>query len=150
MVLLTHNATSADGDYQGITIPGLTVTVEDNDTAQVMGLMVEPGNGQLVVEWTAVANATGYEVQWKSDSQGYNNSGRRAVIGSGSTTSHTIPNLNNGTEYTVRMRATRIGANKGPYSAEVMDAGDADGGGRRQIGADGHGRGFQRHIHGGP
>ena len=32
-VSLTHNAASIDGDYQGITIAGLTVTVEDDDTA---------------------------------------------------------------------------------------------------------------------
>ena len=121
MVSLTHNAASSDGDYQGIGIAGVTVTVNDNDTAQVLGLMIEPGNAQLVVGWTAVANATGYQVQWKSGGQGYNNSGRRAVISSGSTTSHTIGSLSNGTEYTVRVRATRTGANDGPYSAEVLE-----------------------------
>ena len=121
MVTLTHNAVSTDGDYQGITIAGLTVTAEDNDTAQVMGLMVESGNAQLVVEWTAVANATGYEVQWKADGDGYNNNSRRAVISSGSTTTHTISSLSNGTEYTVRVRATRTGANNGAYSAEVLE-----------------------------
>ena len=121
MVSLTHNAASSDGDYQGIGIAGLTVTVNDNDTAQVLGLMVEPGNAQLVVEWTAVANATGYQVQWKSGGESYNNGGRRAIISSGSTTSHTIPSLTNGTEYTVRVRATRTGANAGAYSAEALE-----------------------------
>ena len=120
-VTLTHSATSTDTDYQGIMIAGVTVTVNDNDTAQVTGVMIEPGNGQLMVEWTAVANATGYEVQWKSSGQSYNNSGRQATVGSGSTTSHTISSLNNGTEYTVRMRATRTGANNGAYSAEVLE-----------------------------
>ena len=120
-VSLTHSAASSDGDYDGITIAGLTVTVEDNDTAQVTGVMIEPGNAQLVVEWTAVANATGYHVQWKSGGQGYNNSGRRATIASGSTTSHTISSLNNGTEYTVRVRATRTGASNGAYSSEVLE-----------------------------
>ena len=119
-VTLTHSATSNDTDYHGIIISGLTVTVEDNDTAQVMGVMVEPGDGQLAVEWTGVGNATGYEAQWKSGGQSYNDSGRQATISSGSTTSHTIPNLTNGTEYTVRVRATRTGANPGAYSAEVM------------------------------
>ena len=120
-VSLTHSAASSDGDYDGITIAGLTVTVEDNDTAQVTGVMIEPGNAQLVVEWTAVANATGYHVQWKSGGQGYNNNSRRATIASGSTTSHTISSLNNGTEYTVRVRATRTGASNGAYSAEVLE-----------------------------
>ena len=121
MVSLTHNAVSSDGDYQGITIAGVMVTVNDNDTAQVLGLMVEPGNAQLVVGWTAVANATGYQVQWKSGGQGYNTSGRQATISSGSTTSHTISSLTNGTEYTVRVRATRTGANAGAYSSEVLE-----------------------------
>ena len=118
-VTLTHSATSTDTDYQGIMIAGVTVTVEDNDTAQVTGVMVEPGNGQLGVEWTAVANATGYEVQWKSSGQSYNNSGRQATVGSGSTTSHTISSLSNGTAYTVRVTATRTGANDGLPSEEV-------------------------------
>ena len=121
LVTLTHAATSSDGSYSGITIDSVAVTVEDNDTAQVTGLMVEPGNAQLVVQWTEVDNATGYQVQWKSGGQSYNNSGRQATIGSGSTTSHTITSLTNGTEYTVRVRATRTGANNGPYSAEVME-----------------------------
>ena len=120
MVSLTHTAASSDGDYDGIGIAGLTVTVNDNDTAQVTGLMIEPGNAQLAVQWARVANATGYEVQWKSGGQNYNNI-RRATIGSGSTTSHTISSLNNGTAYTVRVRATRTGANDGAYSAEVME-----------------------------
>ena len=66
------------------------MTVEDNDTAQVTGVMVEPGNGQLVVSWTAVDNATGYKVQWKSGVEGYNTGNRQAVTASGTTTSRTI------------------------------------------------------------
>ena len=120
-VALTHSAASADGDYGSITIAGVAVTVEDNDTAQVTGVMVEPGNGQLVVSWTAVDNATGYKVQWKSGGESYNTGDRQAVISSGTTTSHTIPNLSNGTEYTVQVSATRTGANEGPASDEVME-----------------------------
>ena len=121
IVSLTHSAVSSDGDYHDIMIAGLTVTVADNDTAQVTGLMIEPGNAQLVVGWSEVANASGYQVQWKSGGQSYNNSGRRDFISSGSTTSHTISSLSNGTEYTVRVRATRTGANNGAYSAEVLE-----------------------------
>ena len=121
MVSLTHNAASSDSDYDGITITGLTVTVADNDTARVTGVTVEPGNAQLVVGWSEVANASGYHVQWKSGGQSYNNNSRRDFISSGSTTSHTISSLSNGTEYTVRVRATRTGANNGAYSAEVLE-----------------------------
>ena len=116
-VTLQHTATSTDSDYGGIAIDDVSVTVEDNDTAKVTGVTVTAGNAQLEVEWTAVSNATGYQVQWKSGSQNYSNS-RGATISSGSTTSHTIAGLANGTEYTVRVRATRTGFNDGAYSTE--------------------------------
>ena len=89
------------------------------DLAQVMGVGVVPGNAQLVVTWTAVDNATGYTVQWMSGGQGYNIGDRQATVTSGSTTRYTIPSLTNGTEYTVRVIATRTGATDGPPSAEV-------------------------------
>ena len=117
-VALTHSAASADNDYSGIAIDEVAVTVSDNDTARVTGLTVAPGNAQLVMNWTAVDNATGYKVQWKSGSQGYNTGSRQFTVTSGSTTSHTITGLANGTEYTVRVSATRTGANDGPPSAE--------------------------------
>ena len=89
--------------------------------AQVMGLMVELGDMQLVVNWTALDNATGYRVQWKSGVQDYNTGDRQAVIRSGSTIRHTIESLSNGTAYTVQVTATKTGANDGPPSAEVME-----------------------------
>ena len=136
-VALTHSAASADSGYSGITIAGVAVTVTDNDTAQVLGVSVTPGNAQLVVTWTAVDNATGYTVQWTSGSQAYNTGDRQATVTSGSTTRYTIPSLTNGTPYTVRVIATRTGANDGPPSAEVTsfaqvtltwDAPSSDGG----------------------
>ena len=87
--------------------------------AQVMGVGVVPGNAQLVVTWTAVDNATGYTVQWTSSGQGYNTGDRQATVTTGSTTRYTIPSLTNGTEYTVRVIATRTGANDGPPSDEM-------------------------------
>ena len=89
------------------------------DLEQVMGVGVVPGNAQLVVTWTAVDNATGYTVQWKSGGQGYNTTNRQATVTSGSTTSHTITGLANGTEYTVQVSATRTGSNDGPPSDEM-------------------------------
>ena len=89
------------------------------DLAQVMGVGVAPGNAQLVVTWTAVSNATGYTVQWMSSGQGYNIGDRQATVTSGSTTRYTIPSLTNGTEYTVRVIATRTGADDGPPSDEM-------------------------------
>ena len=105
-------------DYGSVPADEVAVTVNDNDTAQVMRVMVEPGDAQLVVEWTAVDNATGYKVQWKSGSEDYDTGNRQFTVTSGSTTRYTIPNLTNGTEYTVRVIATRTGANDGPPSSE--------------------------------
>ena len=116
-VLLTHSATSTDSEYSGIEITEVAVTVTDNDTAQVTGVTVTPGNTQLAVSWTAVDHATGYKVQWKSGSEGYNTDDRQAVVTPSSTTSHTIQGLNNGAEYTVQVIATRT--NDGPPSVEM-------------------------------
>ena len=105
----------------GVVTGTVTVDVTDNDTAQVTGVTVDAGDAQLVVNWTAVDNATGYTVQWKSGGQGYNTGDRQATVTPGSTTSHTIAGLANGTEYTVRVIATRTDANDGPPSAEVTE-----------------------------
>ena len=121
-VTLTHSAASTDTGYSGITIAGVVVTVRDNDTAQVTGVTVDAGDdAQLVVTWTAVDTATGYTVQWKSGGQGYNTGDRQATVTPGSTTSHTIEGLANGTAYTVRVIATRTDAADGPPSAEVTE-----------------------------
>ena len=93
--------------------------MSDNDTARVTGVSVAPGDARLLVSWTAVANATGYRVQWKSGGQGYNTGDRQATVASGSTTSQPIEGLANGTQ-TVRVSATRTDANDGPPSTEVM------------------------------
>ena len=79
-VTLTHSAASADNDYGSIAIDEVAVTVNDNDTAQVTGVSVTSGNAQLVVNWAAVDNATGYQVQWKSGSQNYNTGSRQFTV----------------------------------------------------------------------
>ena len=150
-VALTHSAASADSGYNGIAIAGVAVTVNDNDTAQVTGVGVAPGNAQLVVTWTAVDNATGYTVQWTSGSQAYNTGDRQATVTSGSTT-HTITGLANGTEYTVQVSATRTGANDGPPSDEMTGTPTVPtaAGITVSTGADGDGAGLDRgRLHGG-
>ena len=105
-VTITHTAVSADANYHGITVSDLTVNVIDNDTPQVTGVWTQPGDPHLVVNWTATDKATGYKVQWKASGDNYNTYSRSATITGGSATTHTIPNLTNGTEYTVRVTAT--------------------------------------------
>ena len=149
-VALTHSAASADNDYSGIAIDEVAVTVSDDDTARVTGVSVTPGDARLAVNWTAVDNATGYKVQWKSVGQDYNTGDRQFTIPSGTTTSHTITSLANGTEYTVRVSATRTGANDGPPSAEETGHADRAGCHGVEDGADGDGAGHDRgRLHGG-
>ena len=80
---------------------------------QVPGVMITPGTGQLAVAWEAVTNADGYKVQWKAGAETFADAataGREAIVSSGSTTSHTITGLTNGTAYDVQVIATRTNA----------------------------------------
>ena len=85
--------------------------------AQVAGVTVTPGDGQLAVTWNAATDADGYKVQWKSGSESYHSS-RQATLAA-SARSHDIPNLTNGTTYTVRVIATRANAPDGAPSDEA-------------------------------
>ena len=95
------------------TIP--VTAVDETTPGQVMGVSVTAGSEQLTVTWTAVSGASGYKVQWKSGSEVYNTT-RQATV---STTSHTISSLTGGTEYTVRVRATKTKADDGSFSDEA-------------------------------
>ena len=86
---------------------------------QVFGVNITPSDQTLQVNWTRVTGATGYKVQWKSGGQSYISS-RQATISSGSTTSRAISNLQNETEYTIRVIATKTGASDGTPSADAM------------------------------
>ena len=119
VVTITHRVESDDTDYEGIAVPDMTVTVIDNDTPQVTGVWTQPGDRQLTVNWTSTDKATGYKVQWKAPGDNYNTNARMATITSGSTTTYTIPNLTNGTEYTVLVTATWTDHSDGPRSDEA-------------------------------
>ena len=118
-VTITHRVESDDTDYEGIAVPDMTVTVIDNDTPQVTGVWTQPSDQQLTVNWTTTDKATGYKVQWKAPGDNYNTNARMATITSGTTTSYTIPNLTNGTEYTVLVTATWTDHSDGPRSDEA-------------------------------
>ncbi len=85
--------------------------------AQVTGVTVTPGVLSLSVSWTQVADADGYKVQWKSGTESFGT--HQHVITEGGTTTYTIPDLAAGTEYTVRVIATRSGADDGQPSDEA-------------------------------
>ena len=86
--------------------------------AQVPGVEVTAGVEQLEVTWTAVSDADGYKVEWKSSSEEYDET-RQAALLVGEMSSHAITDLTAGTQYTVRVIATKAHADDGPPSAEV-------------------------------
>ena len=90
-------------------------------TDQVTGVQVTAGVLELTVAWTAVAGATGYQVQWKSGDQDYAATRQQTVSGR-STVRATIRNLAAGTGYTVRVVAVRSDGNDGLPSTEVTAA----------------------------
>ena len=96
------------------TIP--VTAVDETTPGQVMGVSVTAGTEQLTVTWTAVSGASGYKVQWKSGSEMYNTDSRQATT---TTTSHTISSLTGGTEYTLRVSATKTKADDGSFSDEA-------------------------------
>ena len=84
----------------------------------VSSVEIAAGIEQLEVSWTAVSDANGYKVQWKSGTEAYNED-RQAVISTGDTTNYTITRLSAGAEYAVRVIATRENADDGTPSSEV-------------------------------
>ena len=104
----------ADRSLPRLIIPGTGLQAP----SQVTGLEVLPGVEQLEVAWNEVAGANGYKVQWKSGDQDYDEA-RQAVLTGGDMVSYTIMDLTPGTQYTVRVIATKEQADDGEPSAEV-------------------------------
>ena len=101
---------------------------EVSPPAQVTGIEVARGVRSLRVSWAAVSGTDGYKVQWKSGDDTYDES-RQAVVAGGDTVNYTITGLTEGAEYTVRVLATRSGADDGLFSEEVTGttrSGDPD------------------------
>ena len=72
---------------------------------KVAGLSVSPREGWLSVSWTGQPGATGYDLQWKSGTQGW--SSARQTSTSLQTNLIAISNLDNGVEYTLRIRSKK-------------------------------------------
>ena len=104
----------------------IVIVDDDSPPARVTGVTLTPGGGRLDVDWDPVLGADGYKVQWKSGTESFSNAAsdnREAVVPSGLTTSHTISGLADGTDYMVRVIATRDGL-EGTPSEETTERPD--------------------------
>ena len=92
--------------------------VADPALGRVDGVRIEPVVEGLGVSWNAVPAADGYRVQWRTGSESFG-ADRERVIGDGNVTEITITGLEAGTEYHVRVVATRTGVADAQPSAEA-------------------------------
>lgn len=108
------------GKFSDTPMAMLTFVLDASGQApgRVIGVGVVPGVGELAVTWTAVSDADGYKVQWRSAGQSFSATRERRVSGS-ATTSDTIPNLTAGTRYYVQVIATKSGVDDGDASTEA-------------------------------
>ena len=110
-------ATKANAD-EGPPSGEVTAVPNASPPGMVTGVVVTPGVEKLDVSWAAVAGTSAYKVQWKSGDQSYDDS-REALLSGADTVNYTITGLTPGTEYTVRVIATKERADDGEPSDEV-------------------------------
>ena len=106
---------NADDGPPSVEVAGVPTAAQ---AGQVMGVEITVGVEQLKVSWIEVADASGYEVRWKSGDEDYGEV-RQAVLTGADIVTHTIMDLTAGTEYTVCVIATRELAEDGEPSDEV-------------------------------
>ena len=102
----------------GPAVTGSLLLVENPGVPREM--MIEPGNQQLTVTWQPPADdggspVTGYLVQWKDTGEEFSDTERRATV---TDPRHQIPSLDNGSTYTVQVRAVNL-AGTGPPASET-------------------------------
>ena len=102
----------------GPAVTGSLLLVENPGVPREM--MIEPGNQKLTVTWQPPAAnggspVTGYLVQWKDTGEEFSDTERRATV---TDPRHQIPSLDNGSTYTVQVRAVNL-AGTGPPASET-------------------------------
>ena len=79
-------------------------------------------NTGLTVGWPNVTNADGYEIQWATSQANLGSSNVGEFIITTATNSHAITGLAPGTQYYVRIRATRTNADEAPWVSRLDTA----------------------------
>ena len=82
----------------------------------------DPATRQAIVPASTTDEPPDPEVQWKSGVQAYDLTTRQVTGPDGTPTSHTIPTLAAGTQYTVRVIATKAKATDSPPSIPSIEA----------------------------
>ncbi len=102
-----------NGSGNGVWSATASATPQPDAPGQVINLALTAGNEQLSATWDVPSGTiSGYDVEYKeSSASSWTDAGH-----SGTTASHTIGSLTNGTGYDVRVRATNSGGN-GAWSA---------------------------------
>ncbi len=90
----------------------VSVTVTAGPPAKPANFAATPGNGQVTLNWSDPDDATITGYQYQQKTTGNFGTSWTAMSGSGAaTTSHTVGSLNNGTQYTFRIRALSAAGN---------------------------------------
>lgn len=116
-----HTVTSDDAAYDGVRVPAVRVTEQDNDrrAGTVAGVSIratrEPG--ELVVTWNPVPGADSYVVEWRQQHEGFVSARQRFVPGT--VTSTTLTDLDGDALYVVRVAARQDGLLDGSPSGPV-------------------------------
>ena len=76
----------------------------------------------FTVDWPNVTNADGYEIQWATSQANLGSSNVGEFIITTATNSHAITGLAPGTQYYVRIRATRTNADEAPWVSRLDTA----------------------------
>ena len=120
IVTLTHNAaTSADGEYRGVDIPGVTIRIPvEGVPSAPTGLSATTGDQRVTLRWTTPSRDGGsaitrYESRYREEGGSYG--GWTTVSGGARATSITVTGLDNGTTYEFQVRA-RNDIGPGPES----------------------------------
>ena len=99
MVRVSASNTAGDSEWSG------AVTAATPVLAAPANVVATRGDGRLDVSWDAVAGAERYKVQWTSGGRAFADS--REITAE--TNAATVPDLANGTTYTLRVRAANAG-----------------------------------------
>ena len=86
-------------------------------------ITVTPGDRSLLVRWSAVPETTRYTLQWKTESEEYRSRRQRTI----ETPYAAIGHLDNGTPYTLRVRASNAGGDSA-WSAEATGTPESESG----------------------